>query len=216
MRRDLRRLTLSGAAAGLIAALTLAPACNEHPVEHCVAGQGLALADVGAPRSGATHAPVELVLFGDFQCPYTAQMAYVLFDYADQLADEGLGDELQIEYRHFALHEIHNRARPAAIAAAAAHRQGAEAFWRMFWYLFATGSELTDAHILYYAELAGLDLEQFAADLAAPEVAALVDRDRALALELGLPGTPSVILCGVPVGSDPDQIIDNLDLLIRE
>jgi protein-disulfide isomerase len=198
--------------------LNIAPlaACNEHPVEHCVAGQGLALPDQGAARSGVTHAPVELVLFGDFQCPFTEVIALELFAYAAQLEERGRGEQLQIVFRHFPLHEIHDRARPAAIAAAAAHRQGDEAFWEMFWQLFAPGVALTDEYLVYYADNAGLDLEQFESDLADPEVAAVVDRDRALALELGLPGTPSIILCGVPVAPDPDQLIENLEFLISK
>jgi len=56
-------------------ALLVGIACNEHPVEHCVAGQGIVVDAEPVPRMGPAHAPVELVMFGDFQCPATAYMA---------------------------------------------------------------------------------------------------------------------------------------------
>ena len=80
--------------------------------------------------------------------------------------------------------------------------------------LLKPATELTDLHIALYADTAGLDIERFAADLESDAVAAVVEQDAALAHSLELPGTPSVLLCGIPVSPDPDDLIDNLSYLI--
>jgi protein-disulfide isomerase len=199
----------------LALALTLT-ACNEHPVEHCRAGQGVVVDVDPVPRKGPAHAPVELVMFGDFQCPATFYLATVVDSYILELDNDGFVDELQLRYHHLPIEDLHWRSRAAAIAAAAAHRQGDDAFWQLYFRLFKADEDLTDEDILGYAEQAGLDLAQFAADLADPEVEAVVDRDLSLADDLGLTYTPSIILCGVQVEPDPDSLIANLDYLIRD
>lgn len=211
MRRDMRRLTRPGP---LLAICLLIACCNEHPVEHCVAGQGIVLDVDPVPSRGPAHAPVELVVFGDFQCPATQYLAVNLDAYVIGLEQDGRADRLQLRYHHLPIEALHDRARAAAIAAAAAHRQGDESFWSLFFHLFKPSYELTDEDILDYAELAGLDVDRFAADLADPEVEAVVERDLALAEELGLNYTPSIILCGVQVEPVLEDLIANLDLLV--
>jgi protein-disulfide isomerase len=208
MHRGLRRLTPA-------ALLSLAIcACNGYPVEHCFAGQGISIDDTDAPRLGPDAARVELTIFGDFQCPGTAQLWFGLEPFLDRLAADGRSDELVVRYHHFPLTSIHERAQAAALAAAAAHRQGNDAFWGLFPMLLKPAVELTDAHISAYASAAGLDMPRFSADLESAEVAAVVARDAALAGSLELAGTPSVALCGIQISPDPDDVVDNLDYLI--
>jgi predicted DsbA family dithiol-disulfide isomerase len=109
---------------------------------------------------------------------------------------------------------LHNRARPAAIAAVAAARQGDDAFWSMFWFLFQEGEDLSDEMILVYAQAAGLELEQFAADLADPATEEVVERDLQIAQQIGFAGTPGVLLCGIRMPSDQDLVLDNLEYLL--
>lgn len=209
----MRRLACSRS---LLTLLLLLFSCNEHPVEHCVAGQGIVVDEGPTPRKGPAHAPVELVLFGDFQCPATFYMATILDSYVLELDQDDLADRLQLRYHHLPIEDLHSRARAAAIAAAASHRQGNDAFWQLFFHLFKPAAELSDEDISAYAEQAGLDLVQFTADLADPGVEAVVERDLALADELGLTYTPSLILCGVQVQPHPDDLVANLDHLIRD
>jgi protein-disulfide isomerase len=208
MHRGLRRLTP-------VALLPLAIcACNEYAVEHCYAGQGISIDDDDAPRLGPDTARIELTIFGDFQCPGTAQLWFGLEPFLDRLAADGRSDALAVRYHHFPLTSIHERALAAALAAAAAHRQGDDAFWELFPMLLKPAVELTDAHISAYASAAGLDMPRFHADLDSAEVAAVVGRDTALAGSLELAGTPSVVLCGIQISPDPDDVVDNLDYLI--
>jgi protein-disulfide isomerase len=208
MRGGMRRLTILA----LAAASCLATACNEYPVERCAAGEGIALDDEGVPFLGAERGPVELTIFGDFECPYTRDLAFAAGALLDRLAAEGKARKVRVSWRHFPL-PIHNRARAAAIAAAAAARQGNDAFERLFWHLFKPGAELSDEKIRGYAELEGLDMSRFDADLEDDATAAAVDRDLALAGELELEGTPAAILCGVRVEGDASDITDNVEYL---
>jgi len=209
MHRSLRRLTSPAA----LLALAIC-ACNEYPVEHCRAGQGISLDDGDAPRLGPDGARVELTIFGDFQCPGTAQLWFGLDPFLDRLTADGRRDELVMRFHHFPLTSIHERAYAAALAAAAAHYQGDDAFWRLFPMLLKGAAELTDAYIAAYAMAADLDLTRFTADLESADTAAVVARDLALADSLDLAGTPSVLLCGIPVSPDPDDVVDNLEYLI--
>jgi len=211
MHRGLRRLTPPLALLALAAS-----ACNEYPVEHCFAGQGISLDDGDAPLLGPETAEVELTIFGDFQCPGTAQLWFGLAPFLERLAADGRGGALAVRFHHFPLTSIHARALAASLAAAAAHRQGDDAFWRIFPMLLKPAEGLTDAHLASYAAAAGLDTAQFAVDLESEEVAETVADDAALAGSLGLAGTPSVLLCGVPISPDPGDIADNLEYLITD
>ncbi|MDD5306659.1 MAG: thioredoxin domain-containing protein [Deltaproteobacteria bacterium] len=204
----MRRLTVLA----LAVAPCLATACNEYPVERCAAGEGIVFDDEGAPFLGAERGPVELTVFGDFQCPFTRDLMLALGALLDRLAAEGKSGKVRVTWRHFPL-SIHNRARAAAIAAAAAARQGNDAFERLFWHLLKPGAELTDEKIRGYAQLAGLDLQRFDADLTDDATAAVVDRDVALGRKLDLEGTPGAILCGVPVEGDASDVAGNVELL---
>jgi protein-disulfide isomerase len=209
MHRGLRRLTPPAA----ILALAIC-ACDDFPVERCFDGQGITLADGDAPRLGPEDATVELTIFGDFQCPGTADLWFGLVPFLDRLAADGRGDALDVRFHHFPLTSIHERAYAAALAAAAAHRQGEDRFWTLFPMLLKPAVELDDADISAYAAAAGLDMERFAADRGSAEVAAVVDRDASLARSLRFAGTPSVLLCGIQISPDPDDVVGNLEHLI--
>ena len=83
------------------------------------------VASVGAGDHvlGLADAPLTLVVYGDYQCPYTRAVMPVIRD-----VRERLGDELRYVYRHFPLHQIHPHAQTASEAAEAADAQGC--FWR--------------------------------------------------------------------------------------
>ena len=157
---------------------------------------------------------MNLTIFGDFQCPGTHRLWYSLAAFLSKLEEDGKSHELRIDFRHFPLTNIHNHAGDAALAAAAAHTQGNYDFWVLFPNLLKPGAELSLEHILMYAQSAGLDMEQFVEDINSPEVLEIVNTDLDLAHELGLPGTPSVILCGVHMSATPNDLVENLEHLL--
>ena len=80
---------------GLIFLPTLIAACatvgclNEYAVEQCIPGYGIVIDNKDAPRIGPTFAPVNLTLFGDFQCPGTHQLWYFLSEFLSKLEEDG-------------------------------------------------------------------------------------------------------------------------------
>ena len=134
--------------------------------------------------AGDPGAPYELVMYGDFECPYCAAAQSILARVRARL-----GDDLRFAFRHFPLDELHPHARHAAEAAEAAAAQGA--FWPMHDALYAARGRLTDRDLAAHAAGLGLDAERVAAELASHLHAARVDADLASARRAGLTGTPA-------------------------
>jgi protein-disulfide isomerase len=108
---------------------------------------------------GPSHAPITLMHYGDFECPYSREGARVV-----DVLQEQFEDQLQIVFRHFPLTTKHLHAERAAEAAEAAAAQGK--FWKMSELLFAYQRKLTDPYLTRYAMLLGMDTEKFEHDLA--------------------------------------------------
>jgi protein-disulfide isomerase len=163
-------------------------------------------AAAAVPSIGPEDAKVTIVEISDFQCPFCSRAAGTI----EQLKKDYAGS-LRVVFVNQPL-SFHNRAKPAAIAALAAHRQGK--FWQMHDKLFANAREMTDENIAKWAGEIGLDKAKFDADLKDPTIAAQVDRDQAIAGALGVNGTPGFFVNGVNVsGAQP---IENFKKIIDE
>jgi Na+/H+ antiporter NhaA len=139
---------------------------------------------------GAEDAPVTLVEYGDYQCPYCGQAEVVVRELL-----LSFGDELRYVWRHLPLTDVHPDAQSAAEAAEAASAQGA--FWEMHDALFAHQDALTPRDLGAYAEQLGLDTERFWEQLRRHEHAAHVADDVASADASAVAGTPSFFINGV-------------------
>ncbi|OHV31038.1 DsbA family protein [Pseudofrankia sp. EUN1h] len=140
------------------------------------------------PSRGDVAAPVVLVEYGDFQCPYCAQAAPVLHELVEQ--DGAL---VRHEFRHFPVFEIHPYALTAALAAEAAYAHGK--FWQMHDLLFAHQDRLKDVDLRIRAERLGLDPDLVVGDAAQPYGDAVeVDYERGIAE--GVRGTPTLFING--------------------
>jgi protein-disulfide isomerase/uncharacterized membrane protein len=171
---------------------------------------GLLMIDLStAHRIGAANAPVQIVVFSDFQCPFCRQLVPVL-----QRIRAEFPHEATIAYRHFPL-AGHPRALPAAIAAECAAEQGA--FWEYHDKLFAEGADLSDAGLLGLAASVGLDQQRFTACLRSAPPRAVVEVNLKEATELGLPGAPSVFINGRRVEGPLtyENLIDRIKELLR-
>ncbi len=143
----------------------------------------------GAPCQGPESAPVLMVIFSDFQCPFCGM--------ASRLVEEvraAAGGKLRICFKHVPLPSIHKYAELAARAAAAAQLQGK--FWPMHDRLFANVRSLTRDDLLDHADAVGLDKERFAVDLDGEAVKKRVDADAADATRLRIRGTPTFFING--------------------
>ena len=139
--------------------------------------------------TGSDAAPYELVMYGDFECPYCAAAQSILARVRSRL-----GDELRFAFRHFPLAEVHPHARHAAEAAEAAAAQGA--FWPMHDALYAGRGRLTDRDLAAHAAGLGLDGERVAAELTSHVHAPRVEADLESARRAGLTGTPAFYVNG--------------------
>jgi len=138
---------------------------------------------------GADDAPVTLVEYGDYQCPYCGQAEVVI----RQLLDS-FGDELRYVWRHLPLEDVHPNAQRAAEAAEAASAQGR--FWAMHDTLLTHQDELSPRDLRRHAASVGLDVDRFVEDLRTREHAERVADDVRSADASGVTGTPTFFVNG--------------------
>ena len=148
---------------------------------------------LAAPVDAADHVRGgggrQLVVYGDFECPYTAEAMRSI----GRLVDAGVAFELV--FRHFPLRSIHPHAAAAARASEAAARQ--DRFWEMNGLLFRNQMRLGSADLRRYAERLGLDLGRFESDVADQATKARVERDVESGERSGVDGTPSLFIDGL-------------------
>ncbi|HET6547074.1 MAG TPA: Na+/H+ antiporter NhaA, partial [Solirubrobacter sp.] len=133
---------------------------------------------------GPVDAPLTLVEYGDFECPFCGRATGVVRELRERF-----GDDLRYVFRHLPLADVHDHAELAAMAAEAAGAQGR--FWEMHDLLFAHQDELELEDLLGYADELGLDVERFARDLGEARHAQHVHEDVAGAEASGARGTPT-------------------------
>ena len=139
---------------------------------------------------GAPDAPLTLVEYGDYDCPYTVRAHAVVRGLRRRL-----GDRLRFVFRAFPLTRIHAHAQAAAEAAEAAAAQGR--FWEMHDRLFEARRKLEDADLRGYAEEIGLDVERFWRETEEHDHAGRVREDLRSGLRSGVRGTPTFFINGI-------------------
>lgn len=144
----------------------------------------------GQPTLGAPDAPITMVEFADFQCPYCGRFHR---ETKGALLEE-YGDRLRYVVLHFPLRSIHPQAQKAAEAAECARDQ--DAFFEYADILYRHQRELAPTQLLAYAGDAGLDPERFAACLESGEKADVVDGDIQEGLRHGVRSTPTFFVNG--------------------
>jgi 2-hydroxychromene-2-carboxylate isomerase len=138
---------------------------------------------------GSPDAPVILVEYGDFECPYCGQAEPVLRDLVAEL-----GSDLSFVFRHLPLPDVHEHAQLAAEATEAAGAQGR--FWEMHDELMADQEALTDEDLMRHAGELGLDVDRFWEDVRTRRFARRVARDVDSADRSGVTGTPTFFVNG--------------------
>lgn len=142
----------------------------------------------GAPTKGPAGAPVTIVEFADFECPYCGRVVPAL-----QQVAETYGDKVRIAFRDFPLPN-HSKAPKASEAAACAADQGQ--FWPMYEKLFAAGGRLEVIDLKRYAIDLGLDSAAFYECLDSGRKAAAIAKSVDAGQELGIGGTPAFYING--------------------
>lgn len=142
----------------------------------------------GAPVMGPPNAPVTIVEFSDFQCPYCAAAVPEI----DALLKSYPG-QIRLVFKQYPL-EIHSQADLAAAASVAANQQGK--FWEMYYAMFASRDNLSRSNILALAAKSGLDIKRFENDIDSTAVRETVVRDVQDGDNAGVEGTPTIFIDG--------------------
>ena len=141
------------------------------------------------PALGAATAPVTVVEFSDFQCPFCQRVMPTL-----KRVREAYGDRVRIVWKDFPLTSIHPQAFKAAEAGQCAREQGK--FWEYHDQLFANQQALEPEFLKKYAADTGLDAATFSACLDTAKYAERVQAQMGVGNSLGVSSTPSVFING--------------------
>jgi protein-disulfide isomerase len=155
---------------------------------------------------GPHDAPVTLVEYGDYECPYCG-MAYPIV----KSLQRALGNKLRFAFRNFPLSDSHPHAEQAAEAAEAAGAQGK--FWEMHDVLYENQERLETEDLMSYGDELGLDTNQVAQALEDGAYKARVREDFRGGVRSGVNGTPTFFINGSRYDggwNDPDQFLREL------
>jgi protein-disulfide isomerase len=144
---------------------------------------------------GENTAPLELVEYGDYQCPHCGR-AYPIIKNLQQ----SFGVDLKFVFRNFPLSESHPDAFNAALAAEAAGLQ--QKFWEMHDVIFENQRKLDPESLFLYAKTIGLDLERFKSDIQENALTIKIDQDFESGVRSGVNGTPSFFINGKKYDGD--------------
>ena len=159
------------------------------------------------PVYGPAAAPITIVEFSDFQCPYCLKWENEVWP---QLKEQYAG-QIRLVYRDFPL-TGHSEAKPAALAADCANEQGK--FWEYHDLLFGGGLSLDRSTFETYASQVGLNLDNFRKCLDDQRYTSEVEADFQYASQLGVQATPTFFINGIAVvGAQPfDTFKELIDL----
>jgi len=157
---------------------------------------------------GPEDAPVTLVEYGDYECPFCREAYFVVAEALEQL-----GDNLRYVFRNFPLIEVHPHAEHAAEAAEAAGAQGQ--FWQMHTILFENQDALEDEDLIAYAGALDLDTERFREDLATGKYRPRVMQDFISGVQSGVIGTPTFFINGFRYEGPPDALPEVLGEIVE-
>jgi protein-disulfide isomerase len=156
------------------------------------------------PVRGKANAPVTIVEFGDFQCPYCKQAEFTL-----QAILSKYPNDVRLVFRELPLTQLHPNAMVAAEAGVCADRQGK--FWAMHDAMYADQGALDVAGLKATSKRLGLDADQLATCMSDGATATRIRADVQAAGELGIAGTPYFFVNGRPIdGSVPPEKFDSV------
>ena len=166
-------------------------------------------------QAGPADAPVTLIEYGDFQCPFRRKAHPIVLELQQRLAAK-----LCFVFRNFPLTQIHPNALHAAAAAESVNAtSGADAYWRMHHLIFEHQQDspdaLDDEHLAQYAATAGGDPVQVKSDLDSGTYEARVKADFKSGIRSGVNGTPTFFINGERFDGDWQNGAEFVDALER-
>lgn len=165
---------------------------EEHGVEVFLEPFRVDLDTEGAPSQGPADAPVTLLEFSDFECPYCGSFFQTL-----ERVQEAYEGRVRVVFRHLPLEELHPNALAAAEASMCAADQ--DAFWELHDLLFTEQDRLSPSELEAKAERIGLDMDGFRSCMESDRHMERIRADQQAAARLGISGTPAIFVNGRPV-----------------
>lgn len=165
-----------------------------------------------APTWGKKDAPVTIIEFSDFQCPFCARAAKTVTDIKKKY-----GSKVNIAFRHFPL-SFHRQARPAAEASMCVHEQGEPKFWKFHDLVFDNQKELDNASLEKYAKKAGVNVQKYQECMTGKRYSSLIQKDLDYGEKIGVKSTPTFFVNGELVsGAVPyEQFAEIVDEALSE
>lgn len=163
----------------------------------------------GAYSKGEEDAPVTIVEYSDFQCPFCGRFyTQTLPQIQEQYVETG---KVRFVYKDFPLDSIHPQATPAALAARCAGEQSEEAFWGMHDLMFENQGSLSESSYNAWASQLGLDATQFSQCLTSQKYLNEVRADLQEGSNAGIRGTPGFLINGQLVsGAQPFSVFQQV------
>jgi protein-disulfide isomerase len=156
-----------------------------------------AVPTTGSPSKGSEDAPVTIVKFEDYQCPFCKQVQPTVTELLSRY-----NGKIRLVHKDLPLDSIHPRARQAAEAARCAGEQGG--FWSYHDILYANSPNVGQENLKSYAKDAGFDVNAFGRCLGSGKFKAVVQRDLIDGAQLGVTGTPTFFINGREIsGNQP-------------
>jgi protein-disulfide isomerase len=162
---------------------------------------------VGDPFKGSEKAPVTIVKFEDFHCPFCKQVQPTF----NELLSRYNG-KVRLVHKDLPLESIHPQARQAAEAARCAYEQGK--FWEYHDKLYANSPKASTDDLKSYAKEIGLDVDSFDRCFASGKYKAVVQQDLNEGAKLGLTGTPTIFINGREISGN--QPLEAFEAIIDE
>ncbi len=168
--------------------------------------------EVGSgPVYGKKDAPITVIEFSDFQCPFCSRGAETVTELKKKY-----GNRMRLAFRNFPL-PMHQDARPAAEASLCVNDQSSDKFWKFHDLAFKNQSKLDKASLQKYAKEAGADLKKFDDCVASKKFADAVQKDLEYGEKIGVKSTPTFFVNGqlvsgaVPIESFAEMIEEDMN-----
>ena len=165
------------------------------------------LSVAGEPSKGAEKAPLTVVKFEDFQCPFCKQVQPTF----NELLSRYNG-KVRLVHKDLPLESLHPQARQAAEAARCAYEQGK--FWEYHDKLYATSPKASGDDLKSYAKEVGLNVDSFDRCFTSGKYKAVVQQDLNEGVQLGLTGTPTIFINGREISGN--QSLEAFEAIIDE
>ena len=158
---------------------------------------------------GNPFATLELVEYGDYECPYCGRAYPIIKDILHKI-----GGEMKFVFRNFPLSKIHRHAFSAAVATEAAGLQNK--FWEMHDIIFENQEKLDIVNLFHFAKSIGLDLERFKNDIQLKALSDKVEKDFDCGIRSGVNRTPTFFINGKKYDGEltEDQLFRHLKGLL--